>query len=316
MGGIAVGLAGVASVVAQHESLEPLAGGGRLPGPRVRRRPERAIHTMVRDRPEAADSMNDLDPRFWEIFFEVYESLPRQGPGNHASAARALGLCHELPEFPAILDLGCGVGGQTLQLAEMTSGSIVAIDSHAPSIERLQAAIAERGLSQCVSAVVGDMARPGQPPGSFDLIWSEGALYNIGLRNALDVCHGLLRPGGYLVFTDAVWRRENPPPAVKAGFDLDYPAMGWLDDDVAAIQDRGFELVGHFTLPDEAWWDDFYTPMEARIGELRGKYANDDEALAILDRLAEEPEMHRRYSDFYAYEFFVARRALQRGIPG
>jgi SAM-dependent methyltransferase len=259
--------------------------------------------------------MNQPGPRFWEIFFEVYENLPRQGPGNRTCAARALGLCRELGESPAILDLGCGVGGQTLQLAELTSGSIVAIDSHAPSIERLKAAVAERGLSQRVSAIVGNMARPGQPLGVFDLIWSEGALYNIGLRNALRVCHGLLRPGGYLAFTDAIWRRENPPPEVKAGFDLDYPTMGWLDDDVAAIRECGFELVGHFTLPDEAWWDDFYTPMETRIAELRGKYAGDVEASAILDQLAEEPEMHRRYSDFYAYEFFVARRALGQSHP-
>ena len=259
--------------------------------------------------------MNQPGPRFWEIFFEVYENLPRQGPGNRTCAARALGLCRELRECPAVLDLGCGVGGQTLQLAELTSGSIVAIDSHAPSIERLKATVAERGLSQRVSAIVGNMARPGQPLGSFDLIWSEGALYNIGLRNALRVCHGLLRPGGYLAFTDAVWRKENPPPEVKAGFDLDYPTMGWLDDDVAAIRECGFELVGHFTLPDEAWWDDFYTPMETRIAELRGKYAGDDEALAVLDQLAEEPEMHRHYSDFYAYEFFVARRPLGQSHP-
>jgi SAM-dependent methyltransferase len=252
--------------------------------------------------------MNEPSPRFREIFFEVYENLPRQGPGNRTCAAKALGLCSKLRKFPTILDLGCGVGGQTLQLAELTSGFIVAIDSHAPSIERLQAAVAERGLSQRVSAIVGDMASPEQPLESFDLIWSEGALYNIGLRNALHVCNGLLRPGGYLAFTDAVWRKENPPPAVKAGFELDYPTMGWLDDDVAAIQDCGFELVGHFTLPDEAWCDDFYTPMETRIAELRGKYADDVEASAILDQLAEEPEMHRRHSDFYAYEFFVARR--------
>jgi len=259
--------------------------------------------------------MKKLDPRFWEIFFEVYESLPRQGPGNRACAARALGLCHELPDFPAILDLGCGVGGQTRQLAELTSGSILAIDSHAQSVDQLQAAIAERGLSQRVSAAVGDMARPEQPLGSFDLIWSEGALYSIGLRNALNVCHGLLRPGGYLAFADAVWSKENPPPVAKASFDLDYPTMGWLDDNLAAIQDCGFELVGHFTLPDEAWWDDFYTPMEARIAELRGKYANDDEASAIMDRLAEKPEMHRHYSGFYAHEFFVVRRPFQSRSP-
>ncbi len=259
--------------------------------------------------------MNEHSPRFWEIFFEVYESLPRQGPGNRASAAKALGLCRKLRECPAILDLGCGTGGQTLQLAELTSGSIVAIDSHALSIERLQAAVMERGLSQRVSAIAGDMACPEQPPESFDLIWSEGALYSIGLRNALHVCHGLLRPGGYLVFTDAIWRKENAPPEVKAGFDKDYPTMGWLDDDVAAIRDCGFELIGHFTLPDEAWWEDFYTPMEARIAELRGKYADDVEASAILDQLAEEPEMHRRYSDFYAYEFFVARLPVHSRCP-
>lgn len=254
--------------------------------------------------------MNDPGPRFWEIFFEVYTSLPRQGPGNRTCTVRALDLCRELPESPAILDLGCGVGGQTLQLADLTTGSIVALDSSAPSIERLRATIAERGLAQRVSAIVGDMARPEQPLERFDLIWSEGALYNIGLRNALHVCYGLLRPGGYLAFTDAVWRQENPPPVVKAGFDLDYPTMGWLDDAMAAIRDEGFEIVGHFTLPDEAWWDDFYTPMETRIAELRGTYAHDVEASAILDQLAEEPEIHRRYSGFYAYEFFVARRPL------
>jgi len=261
--------------------------------------------------------MNNFCPRFWDIFFEIYESLPRQGPGNRACATRALGLCRELQLSPTILDLGCGVGGQTMLLAELVaSGSIEAIDSHAPSIGRLQAAIAERGLSLRVSATVGDMSRMERPRESFDLIWSEGALYNIGLRNALRICHDLLRPGGYLAFTDAVWRKENPPPKVKDSFEQDYPAMGWLADDMAAIRGCGFELVGHFTLPDEAWWDDFYTPMEKRIAELRGKYAGDAEAFAILDRLAEEPAMHRRHSEFYAYEFFVARRPLRSRGPG
>jgi SAM-dependent methyltransferase len=254
--------------------------------------------------------VNPPGPRFWEIFLEVYGALPRQGPGNRACAVRALALCRELRESPRILDVGCGVGGQTLHLAELTSGPIVALDHHVPSIERLRAAVAARGLSERIRAVVGDMARPGQPLRAFDLVWSEGALYSIGLRDALRVCHGLLRPGGYLAFTDAIWRKEDPPPEVKAGFDLDYPTMGRLEDDVAAIRACGFELVGHFTLPDEAWWDDFYTPMETRIAALRGRYAGDVEASAILDRLAEEPNVHRRHADFYAYECFVARRTL------
>lgn len=245
---------------------------------------------------------------FWSIFFELYGSLPRQGPGNRACAAKALALCRDLPPAPAVIDLGCGGGGQTLHLAELTSGSIVAVDSHARSIERLRKTVAELGLSQRVSPVVGDLSNLEQPPTSFDLVWSEGALYNIGMENAVRVCRRLLRPGGYLAFTDAVWRGEEAPPEVKASFQDDYPTMGRAPDVLAAIESGGLSPIDHFTLPHEAWWDDFYTPMRHRIEELRGHYASDDEALAILDQLAQEPEMHQRYSAYYAYEFFVARR--------
>lgn len=288
---------------------------GRIPGRAgVRRRPERAMCADGAAPSASAEPMNESNPRFWKVFFEVYEALPRQGPGNRACAVRAISLCHDMPPAPVILDLGCGVGGQTLHLAEITSGPIVAIDRHAPSIERLKATLAERGLSERVQALVGDMAHPAQPPESFDLIWSEGALYNIGIENALRICHELLRPGGYLAFTDAVWRKENPPQEVKASFDLDYPTMGRVDDVLVAIEKCSFELLDHFTLPDEAWWDDFYTPMKLRIETLRSKYAKDDEALALLDQLAQEPEMHHRYSDYYAYEFFVVRRLPNRSM--
>jgi SAM-dependent methyltransferase len=252
--------------------------------------------------------MSEPTPRFWEVFFEVFEALPRQGPGNRACAAKALGLCQDLPPAPGVLDLGCGGGGQTLDLAALTRGSIVAVDRHAPFIERLQATVAERGLAHRVRPLLADMAATGLPPASFDLVWSEGALYLIGIENALRVCRSLLRPGGYLAFTDAVWRRANPPPEVKASFDLDYPAMRWTPDILALIGRGGFDLVGHFTLPDEAWWDDFYTPMQRRIAALRGRYATDAEALVTLDQLAREPELHRRHADYYAYEFFVARQ--------
>lgn len=252
--------------------------------------------------------MSEQTPRFWQILFELFESLPRQGPGSRDCTARALALIRDLPPAPAVLDLGCGTGGQTIDLAELTSGTIVAVDSHAPSIERLRATAVRLGLSERVSPMVGDMANPGLPPGSFDLVWSEGALYNLGIENALLICRGLLRPGGCLAFTDAVWLRDDPPPEVKESFDLDYPTMGKVSDVLAIIDRSGFSLTGHFTLPEEAWWEDFYTPMETRIEELRGRYGDDDEALAVLDQLAQEPAMHRRHSGCYAYEFFVARR--------
>ncbi|MGZ5432502.1 MAG: SAM-dependent methyltransferase [Thermoanaerobaculia bacterium] len=252
--------------------------------------------------------MSEPSERSQEIFLELYESLPRQGPGNRACAARALALCRDLPAAPVVLDLGCGVGGQTLHLAELTSGPIVAVDLHVPSMSRLRRRVADRHLSHRIVPVIGDMARPSFLPASFDLIWSEGALYNIGIENALRICRPLLRAKGHVVFTDAVWRKKDPSPAVRAAFELDYPTMGWAADIVAAIERSGFELLGHFTLPDQAWWENFYTPMQRRLEELRARYAGDEEATAVLDQLSEEPEMHRRHSDSYAYEFFVAGR--------
>jgi SAM-dependent methyltransferase len=246
--------------------------------------------------------------RFWDIFFELYEGLPRQGPGNRTCAVKALQLCRDLSPKPAVLDLGCGVGGQTLYLADLLQDAfITAMDSHEPSIERLRATVAKRGLSARIRPVVGDMANPGFLPASFDLIWSEGALYNIGIGNALSLYRGTLRSGGYMAFTEAIWRKENPPQAIKDSFDLDYPGMGRLSDVLAVIAGTGFTLIDHFTLPDGAWWDDFYTPMEHRIADLRSKYSADAEALEVLDQLVLEPGMHRKYSDYYAYEFIVVQ---------
>jgi len=246
--------------------------------------------------------------RAHEIFFEAFEALPRQGPGSLACARRALSSCRELPPSPRVLDLGCGAGAQTFHLASLLDGSILAIDSHPPLVERLRARAEEQGVSGRIEARVGDMSALDLPPGSFDLVWSEGALYNLGLEAALPMCADLLRIGGYLAFTEPVWRTPDPPPEVRAAF-ADYPAMGRVEDVVAHIEANPYSLIDSFDLPDEAWWDDFYRPLERRVEALREKYAGDAEALSALDEIAAEPEMHRRSGHHYGYTFFVARRS-------
>jgi SAM-dependent methyltransferase len=205
------------------------------------------------------------------------------------------------------LDLGCGAGAQTFHLAELTTGTIVAVDKHEPNIERLVAEVAERGLVARIRPLVGDIGKPEYEPESFDLIWSEGALYNVGIDEALRLYHPILKPGGCFAFTEAIWRKADPPQEVKAAFE-GYSGMGWVRDVMAQIDRSDFVLVDHFPLPHGDWWDNFYSPMESHIEALRIKYTDDAESLAELEKMAREPEMHRRHSDYYGYEFFVVRK--------
>jgi len=254
--------------------------------------------------------MSEPSPRLQALFLAVFEPLPRQGPGQRASTARALASCRGLPAAPMIVDLGCGSGAQTLDLAELTAGTLVAVDLHEPHVRRLRARAVERGLDARVHPILGDLAELGLRPASFDLVWSEGALYDVGLERALPIARDLLRPGAHVAFTDAVWRTDDPPEDVRAAF-AGYPTMGSVSDVLERLDASGLELVDHFPLPDKAWWDDFYTPLLARVDELRARHTGDPEALAALDGIAAEPDLHRRSSNSYGYEFFVARRPSQ-----
>ncbi len=242
------------------------------------------------------------------LFFELFEPLPRQGPGNLECLRRALALCGELPPKPRIVDLGCGSGAQTVDLARETGGTVLAVDIHAPLVERAQARAALAGLSERIEVRVADMTDL-EPSASFDLVWSEGALYNLGLATALPLCARLLRSGGFVAFTDAVWRSNDPPADVRALF-ADYPTMGTADDVLARLRADGWTILGHFVLPDAAWWDEFYAPMERRLEALRRQYAGDEEAMKILGKLADEPQMHRLGGAHYGYAFFVAQRPV------
>jgi len=229
-------------------------------------------------------------------------------PGSTASTERALASLPSLEGEVWTLDIGCGPGSATKVLLQALAGPLFALDIHRPYLDRLVLEALETGFSHRLTVVEGDMASMPFPEASFDLIWSEGALYNLGLDTALRLCRDLLRPGGHLVFTDAVWRKTDVPDEVRRGFERDSPTMGWTRDVLAIIEQSGFEVLGQFTLPDAAWWEDFYTPMRARVRELREKYRDDAEARGILDVLWRETDLHEAHSDCYAYEFFVTRR--------
>lgn len=242
--------------------------------------------------------------------FVVHQDLPREGPGNRASTARALAAVGALPTDPEVLDVACGPGMQTLDLAELLPGArIQAVDAHAPFVTEVRARAEAAGVSDRVVATVGDMRALDFDPGRFDLIWCEGAAYIMGVADALAAWRPLLKPGGAIAFTDAVWLTDTPPQTLAEWWTSEYPEMGDVDADLRKLTDASYAVADHFVLPMEAWWDDYYKPMEARLASLRVSYEADAAALAVLEEHQREIDYYRRWSDHYGYLFVIARRS-------
>jgi ubiquinone/menaquinone biosynthesis C-methylase UbiE len=143
-------------------------------------------------------------------FFEIHSGLPREGPGCFAATQRAFDML-TLPPRPKILDVGCGPGQQTMDLASMCEGEIVALDNHAPYLAEVRARAARLGFSRRVTACLGDMAKLPFPSGSFDCIWSEGAIYIIGFARGLELWRPFLKPGGFIAVSEITWLRADAP---------------------------------------------------------------------------------------------------------
>ena len=246
------------------------------------------------------------DPHTRAIFFELHSGLPREGPGSRAATARALALAGSLPREPRVLDIGCGPGQQTLDLAALLpDATVTAVDNHPPFVDEVRRRAAERGLCDRVRALVGDMGALAFPPASFDLIWCEGAAYFLGLPAALEAWRPLLAPGGCLALSEAVWLRPEPPAELRRVWDEEYPAMLDVAGCRRIVQAAGYDLLGDFVLPEAAWWDDYYTPMEQRVALLAERYAGDPVAEAVLQEARDEMALHRDYAAYYGYVFLV-----------
>lgn len=249
------------------------------------------------------------DAHTFALFMEVYGNLPRAGPGGDEHTVRAVDLVPGSSPS-TVLDLGCGPGAQTVALADARpDAQIVAVDLLPAMVERANRRFAESDLGHRVVAVVGDMAAPPVAPGSQDLIWCEGAIYNFGVTESLRAWRGLLAPGGTVAFTEPIWLEDSPPAEIRDWWMSDYPAI----TDPAGVRSRvaaaSHRTVASFPLPASAWWDEYYEPMITRIDELRSRLPDDPTAREIVTVAEVEIEHFRRYSEWYSYAFFIVQPA-------
>ena len=130
----------------------------------------------------------------------------------------------------------------------------------------------------------------------------------MGFEKGLKEWRSLLKPRGYLAVSEVTWLRPDPPREVYDYWLEQYPAMKNIDDNLAIIRKSGYRPIGHFTLPYQDWWTDYYDHIETRLAGFGEKYRHDPEALQVVDMEAVELEMHRRYSDYYGYVFYTMQK--------
>lgn len=256
----------------------------------------------------------ELEKEIISAYTVVFDHLAHLGPGDPATTRKLVErLRSDLPSVSRVADFGCGVGASALVLAQcLPEACVLALDSHAPFIARLETAARARGLGGRISAVVGDMANP--PPldgatGEFDLIWSESAIYSIGRADAFARWRPLLKPAGWLVFSDIVWQCEPAARSDKAlaFWAKEYPDMKTAADVVDELNASGFNSLDP-VLSDRKAWSNYYEPLRDRLRLLTKRREHPQALINLIAEFEREIDVYDCAGDNVALCYFRARR--------
>ena len=236
----------------------------------------------------------------------LFADMDKLGPGNDS---HTLYVLRSLPRhrFDVIVDAGCGAGRQTLVLAKELVTPIHAVDLYQPFLNRLQRHAEKIGLDHLVRTHCIDMTDIPIIFPKIDLLWAEGAAYNIGFANALRTWATAIVPGAFAVVSELCCLREEIPKCVREFFESAYPQMRSVPENIAIAEAAGYQIFNIYTLPNETWMKDYYDVLEPRAKSLL-----DHPHSAVRDFAAEtikEIATFRISADSYGYVFYILQRA-------
>ena len=252
--------------------------------------------------------MNDL-----HLLVDLHRDGKRQGPGGDDETRLAIelsGLTAE--EGLRIADIGCGTGAPTLVLAKELDASVTAVDFLPDFLHELEIAARREHLDGRIETLAASMDALPFEAQSFDAIWSEGAIYNIGFANGARAWRRLLKPNGILAVSELTWLTRNRPAEIEQHWNHEYPEVDTASAKMSVLEDNGFSPVGYFVLPERCWLKNYYRPMQARFAAFLARNGNDNDntelAAAIVASEEHEIRLYERYSAYVGYGYYIARR--------
>ncbi len=212
-------------------------------------------------------TIHDFD---FNLICEYFSGIERQGPGSPEVTLKALSFIDNLTGKSHIADLGCGTGGQTMVLGQNSPGIITGIDLFPDFIKLFNRNAVRLNLQNRVKGIVGSMDDLTFGEEELDLIWSEGAIYNIGFERGLKEWRRFLKKGGYIAVSEASWFTEERPDEINEFWNAAYPGIDTIPNKVCQLQKAGYVPVASFILPENCWIENFYN-LQAAIRKLPEK---------------------------------------------
>lgn len=247
-------------------------------------------------------SIHDFD---FNLICEYFSSIPRQGPGSPEATLQALSFIGDLGIEARCADIGCGTGGQTMVLASGFPGHITGIDLFSDFIERFNAQSRTLGLQHRVKGITGTMENLPFSEGELDLIWSEGAIYNIGFERGMREWKPYLKPGGYIAVTEASWFTNERPAEIDAFWNEAYPLIDTVAGNITKMQAAGYVPIASFILPENCWTEHFYVPQLNAQAEFLRRHAGNAAAEGLVANQRHEAQLYETYKAFYGYVFYI-----------
>lgn len=245
----------------------------------------------------------------FSLICEYFSNVKRQGPGSPEATITALKFIHDLTSQSRIADLGCGTGGQTMTLAQNTPGYITGLDIFPDFINIFNGNAHSLSLSHRVKGIVGSMAeRLPFEKESLDLIWSEGAIYNIGFKKGLHEWRQYLKKGGYIAVSEASWFTTERPAEIHDYWMAHYTEIDTIPNKIAQLQDAGYVPIATFILPENCWTEHYFAPCCKMQETFLKKHQGNKTVEDFIAGQRHEMELYLKYKEFFGYAFYIGKK--------